>query len=481
MTLPLRSLTLTVTSRCNLRCRYCYVPKDDATSMSGDVADAAVDLLLSESEGEPTIQIAFFGGEPFLEPELMRRAVARARSRAAPGREIAVMSPTNGLALDAPGLAFARAEAMELVISIDGDSRPSDRCDAAGRDTTDELVARLPELLELAPRCRLVARMTVTPTNAARLSAHVRALYRLGFERIVYQPAYEREWPDDAVAAWKREHGRIGTWLVGLASAGRRLPDLGPWKAIEHKMLLGRQRAHCGAGVRVAAVATDGTLYPCYRFAAEQARAYRLGDVRSGFTEVERLAELAALEPGRLRPELGDCASCASRDGCGHFCPATGALLAGDLLAVPSVVCRLVRAQVEAIRPYAALERRPRTASRWSKTLLAAAMAGAAAASCGGKEDGPSGAGDAQVTPDGSALSDASDAYLPEGPVTIDGGGGGVCPVQVDSGIGPGICAPAIDAGGGGGGLCNVFVDSSIGPGVCVEQPDSGSVGGICR
>jgi uncharacterized protein len=352
----LRSLTLTVTERCNLRCAYCQVKKDEPRTMSPETIDLAVDLLARESEGP--LQLSFYGGEPFLARELVERAATRLRAAAGP-RPVAVNVPTNALLFDHEACALVLREKMELTISLDGDTLPSERRDLAGHDATEELLRKLPSILALEPGCRLLARMTVTPTNVGKLSAHVRSLYRYGFRRIVFQPAHEPEWTDEAIATWGHEHQRIGTWLVGLAGAGKTPPELLPWQGIEQKLVLGSPRVHCGAGVRVMGVAPDGGLYPCYRFASEQGGgAYRLGDVATGVTEKAMYDAFAALDPNALRPVDGDCSSCASSDGCAHFCPASGALLAGDIHAVPAVVCRLWRAAVEAIRPYAAVRRR---------------------------------------------------------------------------------------------------------------------------
>jgi uncharacterized protein len=369
----LRSLTLTVTERCNLRCAYCQVQKDEPRTMSPEIVDLAVELLARESEG--ALQLSFYGGEPFLARELVERAAKRLRT-AAGARPVTVNVPTNALFFDQETCALVLREKMELTISLDGDSLPSERRDLAGHDATEELLRRLPSILALAPGCKLLARMTVTPTNVGKLSAHVRSLYRYGFRRIVFQPAHEPVWTDEAIATWGREHQRIGTWLVGLAGAGKTPPELSPWQGIEQKLVLGSPRVHCGAGVRVMAVAADGGLYPCYRFATEAGgEAYRLGDVASGITNKTLHDAFAALDPSGLRPVDGDCTTCASNDGCAHFCPASGALLAGDIRAVPAVVCRLWRAEVEAIRPYAAVRRRVvRLAeSRLAVSLFAAA------------------------------------------------------------------------------------------------------------
>jgi hypothetical protein len=49
----LRGLTLTVTERCNLRCGYCYVPVEHGRTMSPEISDGAVDLLLRHAAPAP--------------------------------------------------------------------------------------------------------------------------------------------------------------------------------------------------------------------------------------------------------------------------------------------------------------------------------------------------------------------------------------------------------------------------------------------
>jgi len=345
----LRSLTLVVSERCNLRCAYCKVPKETARSMRPETVDAAVDWLVREGAAEPVL--SFYGGEPFLESELLIRAVERARK--AFGTRVRVNTPTNALLMHEAALAFARRERLELTISIDGTTVPSERRDVGGRDVTASILERVPALLALSPECRVLARMTVVPSNVARLATHVRSLYALGFRTIVYQPAYEADWAGDSIDCFGREHARIGTWFVGLVSLGKSPPVLEPWRGIAQRLSRGASRVHCGAGVDSLAVAPGGAIYPCYRFAAEPGgERYQLGDLCRGVTEKALRDEFAALDPHRLEPQGGNCATCTARDGCGHFCPAGGALLADGLRSVPAVTCALIRAQVAAIRPY---------------------------------------------------------------------------------------------------------------------------------
>ena len=65
----MRSLILTVTRRCNLRCSYCPTVKDGWPSLSVDDALEAI-ALFTERYGGGDIKL--FGGEPLLVPESPR-------------------------------------------------------------------------------------------------------------------------------------------------------------------------------------------------------------------------------------------------------------------------------------------------------------------------------------------------------------------------------------------------------------------------
>lgn len=478
----LRELTLTLSSQCNLRCSYCYVPHASGPRMDDRVMRAALELLAASSDPDDERSLSFFGGEPFLHVDTMERAVRslpRGRGR------LRVVTPTNGLLLDDRALALCRDAGVELAISIDGISRTTGRPYADGRDSTGDLLARLPDILALASTNRVLARMTVTPSNVAELAHNVRAIHRLGFRKIVFLPDFEQPWSEEAIEQWATQHRLIGTWLIGARGAGAQVPDLPVWRGIESRLLLHKPKRACGAGERLAAITPDGRLVPCYRFSFERDDRYVLGDVFNGFTRADNLARFASLDPADLRPERGDCATCSARDGCTHICPAQGMLALGDPLGVPEVVCRLMRAQVEAIRRYAATQRVgrrrvPRPA--WAAAVMATAMATAvSAASCGGQVEGPG----PVVQQDGSADGSNADVQGPGVcPVQVDASadstgpdviGPGVCPVQADASeetIGPGICDYAPDAG-----------DAAIGPGLCPAPIDAAGDwygGGVC-
>jgi radical SAM protein with 4Fe4S-binding SPASM domain len=274
-----------------------------------------------------------------------------------------------------------------------------------------------------------LARMTVTPTNAGSLCASVRALSRMGFERIVYLPDYDAAWDQISLSLWRREHQRLATWMIGARSAAKPVPELPAWKAIAARLQRRVPRRRCGAGIEQVTVTPDGGLYPCYRFAyAKGADVWRLGDVRDGVVHAEKLALLERADVDRLHPEGRSCASCSAADGCTHHCPAVGFLSSGDVHHVPEAVCQLMEAQVASVRELCAASfYAPRTkpaAHPWAKAAaVAAALTGLAACESSSTQAKPD-ASDANQTHDAGIGDELRDGQFDRAPqILLDAAG----------------------------------------------------------
>ena len=83
-----QDLVLEVTQDCNFQCRYCLyanptkVERDHSKrNMSWKTAKACIDYLYDHSKDAQTIRIGFYGGEPFLNFDLIKLAVAYANEK----------------------------------------------------------------------------------------------------------------------------------------------------------------------------------------------------------------------------------------------------------------------------------------------------------------------------------------------------------------------------------------------------------------
>ena len=78
----LKKITLQVTQACNFKCRYCgyagenYLNRHhNGQSMTWDVAQNAIDFFIANSINTSVVYVGFYGGEPLLELELIKKCI----------------------------------------------------------------------------------------------------------------------------------------------------------------------------------------------------------------------------------------------------------------------------------------------------------------------------------------------------------------------------------------------------------------------
>ncbi len=100
-----QSISLNVTSACNLGCAYCYADRGrfggaQRGAMGRGTAEAAVDTLLAGCDRGARATIGFLGGEPFLHAALVHQVVGYAgRGPPRSGQPVGFSVTTNGTRL----------------------------------------------------------------------------------------------------------------------------------------------------------------------------------------------------------------------------------------------------------------------------------------------------------------------------------------------------------------------------------------------
>lgn len=134
----LETLYLMLTDQCNLRCSYCFINNNMPTNykhntMSWDVAKDAIDMYFFNLSNNPSSYegflktIIFYGGEPFMNFELIKNSIEYVKSKY--HREIEMMGDnfrfstiTNGTLIDKNVVAFlSQHKNIAVGVSIDGD------------------------------------------------------------------------------------------------------------------------------------------------------------------------------------------------------------------------------------------------------------------------------------------------------------------------------------------------------------------------
>lgn len=154
----MENLTLQVTQNCNLRCSYCiysgkYNNRTHARrKMNYETACEAVDFYAKHSKRCDKWNVAFYGGEPLLEIELIKKVISYIEENYK-GREVKYFITTNGTLLYDNTVDFLVEKNISLMLSIDGPRsiQNENRCFVNGVGSFDIVMRNLSRMRERYP------------------------------------------------------------------------------------------------------------------------------------------------------------------------------------------------------------------------------------------------------------------------------------------------------------------------------------------
>ena len=318
--------TLCLTHDCNLRCGYCYTGRKRVGNMTWEVARRAMDmaLLATLEEGnrldrEPELILGFFGGEPLLEWDLLRRCDAYVRECSVQtGTRLRGALTTNMTLLDENKLAWLQDKHYDLGLSLDGTKEMHEvwRRYADGTSSYDGCLAAL-ERVASFPNLHPSVILVVDPKLVGHLNESVRFLSGICDYPLVLNTNFGASWDQSAQEKFSSEMQKTGRFYLECFREGRDLSlNLLDAKIKSHIKGGYTFGDYCGMGDQEVAVSASGHLYPCARLVGNDDRSdLRLGSVFSGFDVARRLS---------LRERQGKnvllCQSCPIQDRCVHWC-----------------------------------------------------------------------------------------------------------------------------------------------------------------
>ena len=189
-------VTLFLTNRCNLRCRYCYAAAGDKRplDMPLDTMRAAINLVARNARlAGRAMHVGFHGGgEPTQNGAALEAAVAYARETAAAEGTgpVQFYIATNGV-MTAPQREFVASECAAINLSLDGppDIHDAARPTTAGGGSFDAVMAFV-EVLRRHKRAFSI-RSTITAANVARMTEMVAYFHQSTECRLLhFEPAF---------------------------------------------------------------------------------------------------------------------------------------------------------------------------------------------------------------------------------------------------------------------------------------------------
>lgn len=311
----IKGVTLMLIQACNLACQYCFGSEGeyaDRGKMHENVAIDAINYLIENSGDAKELSITFFGGEPLLCFDMIKKVVRYCKDKEKSiGKKFTYNMTTNGTLLNDEINEFIIQNKIGTMISIDGNRNQQNakRYYKNGAGCYDEVIEKTQFLRE---RNCLSARATITSSNI-KLKEVFEHLYSLGFISIPMAPAYnlftETEY-NSYFAELKKLCDYFGMLLkkdIGKAKTIRIL-----WKALRRIHTGARQYTACGAGINGVAVDIHGNMYPCHRFVSN--KEYILGNIYDNIDKRKQFADEVRVD------NFEECKNCYLRLLCGGGC-----------------------------------------------------------------------------------------------------------------------------------------------------------------
>ena len=361
---PWRDLELSLSERCNLACRYCYCGtcRDELPNgglMPWETARRSIDWLFARCGGRD-VTITFFGGEPLLNKEVMKRAIAYSQELASgAGVKANYVMTTNATLMDDETAELVRKHNFGLMVSLDGPRELHDaQCPTRdGSGSWDRAVAGIRLLMRY--RRYVTVRCTMAHPAPDMLSL-IRFFTDFGFTRIVLGPVENPQFPsvcdftaEDRASAERQLAERVVPWMLGELRVGRK-PAYDPFADVEEAFRSAEPPSpsffHCGACRGNTVVGADGTLYPCHRFVGM--RAWAVGTTETG-PDLARCRRFWRTYRACVRER---CSGCWAYRLCGGPCPWRLARPDGTF-AMDEAVCGEAKRRIEQGSWYLELKR----------------------------------------------------------------------------------------------------------------------------
>lgn len=303
----LEQITLQVTQSCNLRCNYCtysgqYKNRVHSNKrMSYETACTAIDYLIKHSRKSKNCIVAFYGGEPLLEINLIKKVVDYTEKNCL-GKEIIYMITTNATLLSDDIVDYFVENNFIIMISIDGPKNIHDnnRCFKDGKGSFDIVMNNLSRIKlkypEFYRKCSTntvispeqdfmcVENFLIKNDIMKSLLTRISLISDTGTNNIFY---YE----DILLIEQRKEELKHMLYMLGeLNEDAEQLfgdfeNDINRKYSALHSGNIHSKKGHpsgpCIAGAKKTFISVDGEIYPCEK--VPECEEMSLGNIYSGF------------------------------------------------------------------------------------------------------------------------------------------------------------------------------------------------------
>lgn len=256
-----KTIMLLVTYRCNLRCSYCYEPKESNFHMTVDRAKRIIQEQMSSLKDDyDSVEIQFMGGEPLLEFSLIKDVSEWLWASPYANKVMVLFAPTNGTLLTSEMKKWFTKykDKIHLGLSFDGDidMQNTNRSSSFEKVELSYFASTWPEQS---------VKMTISPETISHLADGVIFLHTKGFKYISADLAMgpSINWSKQSLVAYKQELNKLSQYYLEN-------PTLIPFSMLRVNVeSIGRSKHNvktCCCGEDMTCVDWTGKTYACHLF-----------------------------------------------------------------------------------------------------------------------------------------------------------------------------------------------------------------------
>jgi uncharacterized protein len=349
---PLKAMCLHVTHDCNLRCKYCFAGQGvyggEKKLMSQKVALSAIDFLIEKSEGRRNLEMDFFGGEPLMNFDVIKKTVEYGRSLEKKHNKVfRFTTTTNGVLLNEEIADFLNREMNNVVLSLDGRRNVNDamRPNAGGKGSYDSIVPKYRHFVTIRGDKDYYVRGTFTKNNLD-FTQDVLHMADLGFDQLSVEPVVsEPNLPfsirEDDLPRVFDEYDHLAQIMLERKKTGKSFNFFHFMIDLDQGPCAIKRLRGCGCGNEYAAVDPNGDVYPCHQFVGQPE--WKMGSVLTGEYDLDikdRFAHSTVYDKS-------ECRKCWAKFYCSGGCNANNNQYMGDILHSHFLSCELEKKRLE--------------------------------------------------------------------------------------------------------------------------------------
>ena len=349
----IKAMCLNMTHDCNLRCEYCFASQGtyngEKAFLSFETGKKAFDYLVKNSGNRKNLEVDFFGGEPLMNFDVIKKLVDYGRSLEKEyNKHFRFTVTTNGVLLDEEKMDYINENMDNVVLSIDGRKETNDRMRKTinKKGSYDLIVDNYKKFISKRGSKDYFARGTYTSNNLD-FSEDVKHMRELGFDKISVEPVVEKKKKKYAlkkehVDILKKEYEKLAEYYIeSYKSKDRRFQFFHFNIELEGGPCIYKRSIGCGAGTEYVAVTPSGDLYPCHQFVGNEE--FIIGNVEEGITN-RALADKFKNVSVNDKPA---CRDCWAKYFCSGGCHANAYNFNKDFTVPYDVGCELEKKRIE--------------------------------------------------------------------------------------------------------------------------------------